>query len=408
MARPTLAPKLDATHVRRSGADARFRSGRRWLTERSVAQTRFIPFVSNHRTEFMNRTPLRSTSRLALAAGLGMACLAGLAIFNRRRTRAAERHSPPAGRFVAVDGVRLHYLDRGAGAPIVLLHGNGAMAVDFAASGLIDRLSASFRVLAFDRPGFGYSARPRGRSWSPRQQARLIAAAVQQLGIARPIVVGHSWGALVALEWALARPQEVAALVLLSGYYFASFRKDVALAVPQATPMLGDIFNHTIAPVMARLAAPRILRKIFAPRGVPARFASGFPLDLALRPAQLRAAARETVLLLPAALALAARRQKEKLALPVAILAGGADEIVDTVEQSARLAEELDAPLTVIPGAGHMIHYDAPDRIAAAIEAAATAGAMIEPAAGLTADSFRAIDGPPSTRILPARESRRM
>ena len=356
----------------------------------------------------MARAQIHSLSPPVVAAG-ALAAFALLALLNMRRARRAEKCSPPAGRFIAVDGVRLHYLDRGAGVPIVLLHGNGAMAVDFAASGLIDRLTASFRVLAFDRPGFGYSARPRGRTWSPRQQARLIADAVQQLGITRPIVVGHSWGTLVALEWALARPQEVAALVLLSGYYFASLRKDVALAVPQATPILGDILNHTLAPVLARLAAPRILRKIFAPRAVPARFATGFPLDLALRPAQLRATAHETVLLLPAALALAARRRKGNLAMPIAMLAGSADEIVSTAEQSECLALELDVPLTVIPGAGHMIHYDAPDRVAAAIESAATAPGMIEQAAGPTAaGSFRAIDAAPATRILPARESERI
>ena len=319
----------------------------------------------------MNRVQARSFSFPALAAGLSVVSLAGLALLNRRQSRAAERRSPAKGRFVEVNGVRLHYLDRGAGPPIVMLHGNGAMAADFEASGLIDRLTPSFRVLAFDRPGFGYSARPRGRSWSARQQARLIGDALQQLAIARPIVVGHSWGTLVALELALERPQSVTALVLLSGYYFASLRSDVAMALPQAAPVLGDILDHTIAPVLGRLAAPRIVRKIFAPSSVPARFVAGFPLDLALRPAQLRSTARDTIRLLPAAIATMARRRT--LAAPLTLLAGGGDQIVNTDEQSQRLAQELDAPLTVIAGAGHMIHYDAPDQIVTAIDSVAAA-----------------------------------
>jgi pimeloyl-ACP methyl ester carboxylesterase len=52
---------------------------------------------------------------------------------------AAERRNPPLGRFVTVDGIPLHYVDRGTGTPLVLLHGNGSMIEDFQSSGLIDR-----------------------------------------------------------------------------------------------------------------------------------------------------------------------------------------------------------------------------------------------------------------------------
>src|SRR5690242_11973508 len=166
--------------------------------------------------------PMDLIAGLSLAAGLSVALLAGLALFNWRAARKAERRWPAKGRFIEVAGFRLHYLDRGSGPPLVLLHGNGAMAADFEASGLIDRLALSFRVIAIDRPGFGYSARPRGRSWNAQQQAYLIGDALRHIGIGRAIVLGHSWGTLVALELALERPQCVAALVLVSGYYFPS------------------------------------------------------------------------------------------------------------------------------------------------------------------------------------------
>lgn len=315
----------------------------------------------------MDRSQTRPFQIPALAAALSVAFLAGLAVFNNRRTRNAEHRCPAKGRFVDVGGVRLHYLDRGSGSPVVLLHGNGAMAADFEASGLIDRLAASHRVVAFDRPGFGYSARPRGRSWSARRQARIIHEALQELAIEQPIVVGHSWGTLVALDLAFDHPQSAAALVLLSGYYFPSVRADVAVALPQAIPILGDVLNHTIAPLLGKLAAPLVFRKIFAPSRVPPRFATGFPLDLALRPSQLHATVRDTSLMIPAAMTTMGRHQM--LTLPIAILAGESDEIVNTAAQSGRLARELgQATLTVIPRAGHMIHYDAPDQIVAAID----------------------------------------
>lgn len=315
----------------------------------------------------MTRAKTPPTSIAALATALGAGFLSGLALLNNKRAGEAEQQAPAEGRFVTIDGVRLHYLDRGSGTPIVLLHGNGAMAVDFALSGLIDRLASSHRVLAFDRPGFGYSARPRGHAWTAHRQAELIHDALTALAIERPIVLGHSWGTLVALELALDHPASVAALVLLSGYYYPDARTDVAFALPQALPVLGDILNHTVAPWLGKLAAQRAIRKIFAPSAVPARFTAGFPLDLALRPAQLRATASDTSHMIPAARATMPRRQA--LAMPVAILAGDSDAIVDTAEQSERLARDLpQAILTVVPGAGHMIHYDAPDAIVAAIE----------------------------------------
>src|SRR4029450_1315935 len=69
--------------------------------------------------------------------------------------------SRPLGRFVEADGVRVHYIARGKGRPVVLIHGNGTMAEDFAICGLMDRLSQRYRVIAIDRPGFGHTERPR-------------------------------------------------------------------------------------------------------------------------------------------------------------------------------------------------------------------------------------------------------
>src|SRR6516165_7512060 len=124
------------------------------------------------------------------------------------------------GQYVTVDGTRLHYVDHGTGTPVVLLHGNGSMVGDFISSGIVEQLGPGYRVVAFDRPGFGYSERPSTRKWGPVEQAKLLLQAWQLLDIARPVVVGHSWGTLVALAAALEAENKVAGLVLLSGYYY--------------------------------------------------------------------------------------------------------------------------------------------------------------------------------------------
>src|SRR3954449_9570700 len=125
----------------------------------------------------------------ATAAALGAA-----ALYNSYRTRQVERRHPPAGRFIEIDGVRLHYLERGAGTPVVLIHGNVVTAEDWVLSGVLDRVAERHRVVAFDRPGYGHSERPRGSAWAAAAQAALVRRALARLGIERPVVVGHSWG----------------------------------------------------------------------------------------------------------------------------------------------------------------------------------------------------------------------
>ena len=140
------------------------------------------------------------------------ATIAAMTMYNVYRARKAEREHPPAGQFVTVDGVRLHYIERGEGPPVVLLHGNVVTAEDFDTSGVLDLVAKRHRVIAFDRPGFGYSDRPHGSAWSAGTQADLIRDAFAVLGINRPVVLGHSWGAAVALSLGLNHPDAVKGL----------------------------------------------------------------------------------------------------------------------------------------------------------------------------------------------------
>lgn len=299
-----------------------------------------------------------------------------LALANHRAARAAERRRPPRGKFIVIDGVRLHYLEAGVGPCVVLLHGNGAMAEDFKISGLFDLLAKDFRVIAFDRPGFGFSDRPRCRRWSARAQAAVIGAGLTRLAVERPIVVGHSWGTLVALELAMQRQPHIAALVLLGGYYFPRLRWDATLLSWTALPVLGDVWRYTLAPLLSRACTPAIVGRIFAPTAVPQRFVQEFPIGLAVRPRQLGAVASDTALMVVAAARLSGRYAESSL--PVRLVAGAQDKIVSTRRQTDRLARQLPcASAHVFPGGGHMIHYDAPQEIAALIS---ELGAHIRPA----------------------------
>jgi pimeloyl-ACP methyl ester carboxylesterase len=308
--------------------------------------------------------------RNALLLTVG-ASLAAAALVTRRRTRQAERENPPVGRFVYVDGVRLHYVERGTGQPLVLLHGNGSMIQDFETSGLIDMAAKNYRVIVFDRPGFGYSDRPRSTVWTPQAQAELLHHALRLLDVEQPVVVGHSWGTLVAVALALEFPHYVKSLVLLSGYYYPTPRVGVMpLSIP-AIPVIGDLLRYTVSPLLSRLLWPVIRRQIFGPAPVPAHF-SGFPVWMALRPSQLRASAAETALMIPAAFAL--RHRYHELTMPMVIMAGTDDRLINANKQSAHLHHDVpDSRLHLTPGAGHMVHQLAPDDVMAAIDEAARA-----------------------------------
>ena len=316
----------------------------------------------------MGRAPAsRGKIAAAGAVAAGIAAIGVMAVVVQRQTQEAERLHPPQGQFIQVDGVKLHYTDSGgSGRPVVLLHGNGAMIADLEISGLIDRLKTRHRVIAFDRPGYGYSERPRGRTWTPRAQADLFRKAFAQLEIGHPVVFGHSWGTLVALSLAIEYPMNFAGLVLASGYYYPTARVDVVVLSTPAVPVLGDALRYTIAPLIGWGIAPKAVAKMFAPLPVTESFKHGFPVAMALRPSQLRASAEEAGIMAQSAAAL--QDDYRKIEVPVTIIAGEDDEIVDTAMQSIRLLEDIPGSrLIVVPEAGHMIHHCEADQVADAI-----------------------------------------
>jgi pimeloyl-ACP methyl ester carboxylesterase len=141
--------------------------------------------------------------------------------------RAEPRNGRSSGRFLTVNGVRLHYTDSGgSGVPVVLIHGNTVTFEDWRLSGVSAKAEQRYRVIAFDRPGFGYSERPRLKLWTPGAHADLIHQALASLGVTQAIVVGHSFGALVAVALAVRHPRLVQGLVAAPGYYFPTFRLD--------------------------------------------------------------------------------------------------------------------------------------------------------------------------------------
>jgi pimeloyl-ACP methyl ester carboxylesterase len=298
----------------------------------------------------------------AIAAILALAALVVFIL----KLQAEKRH-PPMGDFLDCDGVRLHYILRGpADAPVVVLvHGNGALIQEQVIS-MVDALSKKYRVLCYDRPGYGYTSRPRLKFWTPEAQAALLAQAMQRLDLRDAIILGHSWGTLVAIALALASPEKVRGLVLVSGYFFPTGRLDFWMMAGPAVPLLGDLFRFTLTPFIARLMLWPLVRKLFSPQPVTDVFKQEFPVGLAMRPISIRASAEESGLIIPAAKRLAERYAE--LTQPTAVVAGKADWLVEA-RQSSRLKDVLPrAVLREVPDAGHMVTHTATGAIVDAVD----------------------------------------
>jgi pimeloyl-ACP methyl ester carboxylesterase len=322
----------------------------------------------------------RSRDRMVLAGSV--AAVAAMALWNTYRARKVEREHPPRGRFVTVDGAQLHYLERGGGRPVVFLHGNVVTAEDFELSGLLDLAAErQFHVVAFDRPGFGYSDRPRGAMWTPARQADLLRQAFARLGIEHPIVVGHSLGTLVALALALDHPDAVSGLVLLSGYYHPTLRADVPLFSLPAIPIIGDLIRYSVGPLFGAALLPLAAKGMFSPLTVPERFTKGFPHGMPIRPSQIHAEAQDTATM-DSAVAAMQHRYRE-LRIPVVIMAGAKDRIVDHRKHAVRLHQEIaQSVLRLVPNVGHMLHHAVPQQVVDAIEASANSPTMLRHTAG--------------------------
>ncbi|MFN2512156.1 MAG: alpha/beta fold hydrolase [Pyrinomonadaceae bacterium] len=124
----------------------------------------------------------------------------------------AEVPFSESSRFAEIDGVRIHYQEKGVGTPLVLLHGYTSSTYSW--KEVFEPLSRNFRVIAVDLKGFGFSGKPDG-DYTRRAQAQLIVHLLDHVKTEKAWLVGSSMGGEVALNVALASPQRVAGLILI-------------------------------------------------------------------------------------------------------------------------------------------------------------------------------------------------
>ena len=125
--------------------------------------------------------------------------------------------APADATFVDVDGVHVRYREQGQGPAVVMIHGFGGSLEHWA--GVAPVVAGQYRVITVDLKGFGWTSRPEG-DYSPAAQAQLVWGVLDKLGVKDVALVGHSWGASVALSMAVAHPERTRRVALYSAYIY--------------------------------------------------------------------------------------------------------------------------------------------------------------------------------------------
>jgi len=267
-------------------------------------------------------------------------------------------------KFVTIDGTRLHFVLRGAGRPVVLIHGNPGSTQDW--TRVFGPLAANHRVVAFDRPGHGRSQRPKHVDATVEVQARLLHEALKQLHIELPIVVGHSWGGALALIYAITYPKEVTGVVLVAPAIYESQDGVSLLTSLPAVPVIGDAVNFVLTPLFGASVIRSELKKAFSPDPVPKNYLRSV-LSEWTRSKKVKAYSLDEASLNDSLKKFSPRYPE--VTVPVSILAGDSDLIVSEKGQAARLHKALPkSQLVVLPKTGHQIPFTRPQAVVDEIE----------------------------------------
>ena len=283
-----------------------------------------------------------------------------------------ERVPDPAGplhyqrQSVVVDGMTLNYVSAGSGRPVVLIHGNPGSYHDYTLA-VVERLSRSYHVFAFDRPGHGYSGRQDSVKTTVEVQALIIRDALKRLSLEKPVLVGHSWGGSLVLAAAVAYGKDLAGIVLLAPAAYPSASVEWWSLFPHV-PLIGNFVVNKLTPVLGRALVRKSLKRAYDPQEVQTDYVEQ-SLELWMRPDQIRACAYDERTL-GASLTVLSESYRD-IEMPVVIVTGSADRLLDPEEHAYPLHRTIkDSKLVVLPETGHQLPQTRPDAVISAIDAA--------------------------------------
>ncbi|NMV41769.1 alpha/beta fold hydrolase [Ralstonia insidiosa] len=298
------------------------------------------------------------TSTILTVVATLIAVIAVLVAFTFLTARRVTKGFPPEGKFIDVDGDRVHYVDQGSGPAIVFVHGLCGNLRNFAYLEL-ERLTQSHRVILIDRPGSGRSLRGDASPANVYAQARTIARCIEKLGLDKPVLVGHSLGGAIALAVGLNHPQVIRRLALIAPLTHAESTPPGAfkgLVLP--SPLVRRLVSWTLAIPVSIINSRKAVEAVFAPESMPQNFPFKGGGLLGLRPHVFYAASSDLVSA-PQDLPDMERRYAS-MTVRVDVLYGKGDRILHYKRQGEALKQKLDRVNLRIVAGGHMLPVTQP------------------------------------------------
>jgi pimeloyl-ACP methyl ester carboxylesterase len=268
-------------------------------------------------------------------------------------------------RWVEVGGQRLNVIELGDGPPLVFVHGLSGSWPNWLEQ--LPVLAGSHRVIALDLPGFGHSPMP-AQTITISLYARILDGLLKALSVDAAAVVGSSMGGFIAAELAIAYPQRVERLVLVSAAGISTYnRHDVMRVVPWLTRAEPIVAAYTawLASKSDTVMRRRRLRNLTL--GVVVRHPARLPGPLAAE--QLRGAGKPGFMqALRALLEYPVRERLPDIACPTLVVWGAEDRVVSACD--ADVFEELisDSRKVVFEDTGHMAMLERPAAFNALLE----------------------------------------
>ncbi len=334
----------------------------------------------------MRRSAVLGLATAGIAGGVALVATDA----GRERSSLIAKAKTP-GRIRLIDGERIHYRDEGSGPAIVLIHGLGGSTYSWRST--IAGLSSDYRVIALDLPGFGFSERQPVHPLSLDRHARRVARLMDELEIQRAIVMGHSMGGAVASRLAVAWPERVERLVLVSSTHAGEippwqrpgnrarsplYLVDFGLRMPRLTRLVGKLVVRNVVFEGAQ-ASDELVRRYCEPLLLPGTGAC------------LRRLFDDTVTEQPIDLA--------GVSAPTLVINGAADRGCPP-GLAARIAASIPgARVMVIEQAGHLVAEEQPEAFLACVreflaEGPGPSAAEEAPVALDPLESMRFADGP--------------
>jgi pimeloyl-ACP methyl ester carboxylesterase len=304
----------------------------------------------------------RAGRRFVVALGAVVLALVAAFLWSRRPDIPLEtikaHWADARSRFVAIDGMQVHYRDEGEGPPVVLIHGTSSSLHTW--EGWVTELRRAHRVLRVDLPGFGVTGPNPSGDYTLAAYVRFVDAFLDGVGVRRCVLGGNSLGGNIAWEYALAHPARVRALVLVdaAGYPL------VGAGLPLAFRLAGwPVIPHLLAEIDPRRLVEDGVRRSY---GDPSRIAAGVVdryYELALRPGNRVAFVERMKLPRPDHSA-----RIRDVRAPTLLLWGGRDRVIP-VEAARRFAGDIPgARLVVYDDLGHIPMEEDPARTVTDVE----------------------------------------